>query len=143
MTQAKLTQSQLKEFRPIMLAKQDGICSLCGQPIEDDPVLDHCHKTGRVRATLHRHCNVIEGKITNWMRSYGKNTDIGDVLANLPDYWNADYSRNPYHPKHKTEAEKKIKKLSSLAKKAKKPETVIKHKQAIKELKKQVERYQF
>jgi len=31
MTEAKLTESQLKKFRAMLLAKQDGMCSLCDQ----------------------------------------------------------------------------------------------------------------
>lgn len=47
-----------------MLAKQDGCCALCGS---DTPkrgerfIVDHCHKTGNVRALLCHLCNVFVG----------------------------------------------------------------------------------
>lgn len=36
-------------------AKQGGLCAICGDPDPTD--LDHCHKTGRVRWLLCKHCN--------------------------------------------------------------------------------------
>lgn len=41
-----------------MLAKQRGVCALCGDPPKRKALaLDHCHRTGRVRAFLCHPCN--------------------------------------------------------------------------------------
>jgi hypothetical protein len=43
-----------------MFAKQDGCCAICGvsQSQQKHPLcVDHCHRTGKVRALLCRNCN--------------------------------------------------------------------------------------
>jgi len=40
-----------------MLARQGGVCALCGGTMER-PVVDHCHQTGRVRGILCHPCNI-------------------------------------------------------------------------------------
>lgn len=40
-----------------LMAKQNGVCALCGGPMER-PVVDHCHQTGRVRGILCHPCNI-------------------------------------------------------------------------------------
>lgn len=40
-----------------MLDEQDGCCAICGQPPER-PVVDHCHKTKKVRGILCHGCNI-------------------------------------------------------------------------------------
>ena len=52
-----ITTSEVAE----MLARQGGVCAICGQP-ETDPgrdslALDHCHATGLARGLLCRRCN--------------------------------------------------------------------------------------
>ncbi|PAJ75718.1 hypothetical protein CJF42_03550 [Pseudoalteromonas sp. NBT06-2] len=141
MITAKLTQPQIKPFVLKKLEEQNGICPVCQLPILKDPVGDHDYGTGHMRDPLHRHCNSLEGKIINWANTFGKSTDIKVVFENLLKYWAKDFSHNPYHYKHKTDIDIKIKKLKALAKSAKRPETIAKHEQAIKELKKQVARY--
>ena len=45
-----------------MVAEQGGVCDLCRLPIEPESgpntVVDHDHKTGRVRGILHKLCNL-------------------------------------------------------------------------------------
>ena len=45
-----------------LLAEQNGVCALCGFPPSPKKfgrlVVDHCHKTSRVRGLLCRKCNV-------------------------------------------------------------------------------------
>jgi hypothetical protein len=42
-----------------MLAAQHGRCAICHFKFSDEcgPRVDHCHRTGRVRALLCAHCN--------------------------------------------------------------------------------------
>lgn len=48
-----------------MLLNQGGVCAICGQPPKEGNHLhvDHCHKTGVVRALLCRGCNVAIGSM--------------------------------------------------------------------------------
>jgi hypothetical protein len=46
----------------LLLARCNGRCPICKSPFSDSildmkPVVDHCHKTGRVRGVLCRACN--------------------------------------------------------------------------------------
>jgi Autographiviridae endonuclease VII len=40
-----------------LLAKQDGVCAICGKPSEETLCVDHCHATGTIRGLLCRKCN--------------------------------------------------------------------------------------
>lgn len=53
----------LKEWQE-MFDLQGGHCASCGKhqaDLEKTLVVDHCHSTGRVRALLCNHCNIILG----------------------------------------------------------------------------------
>lgn len=141
--QQKLSQAQISRYRDELLEAQGGRCVLCGELINGDAVLDHDHKSGHVRGVLHRSCNGLEGKIANWIKSFGRNLDMSSLLSSLLEYQSRDHSSKPLHPLHKTEIDKSIKKLQRLSKSAKGAETKAKHKSAISELKKQVVRYEF
>jgi len=39
-----------------MLEKQEGKCPICRKALKR-PSIDHCHRTGKVRGVLCRHCN--------------------------------------------------------------------------------------
>lgn len=41
-----------------LLEKQKGLCALCGVKPTGKLVVDHCHKTGRIRGILCRKCNL-------------------------------------------------------------------------------------
>ena len=45
------------------LAKQHGLCALCGKPFQKDevPRVDHNHETGETRGLIHQHCNSLLG----------------------------------------------------------------------------------
>ena len=45
-----------------MLVAQQGRCGLCEDTMLD-PVVDHCHKSGKVRELLCRHCNIAIGAL--------------------------------------------------------------------------------
>lgn len=44
-----------------MLKAQNNNCALCGKPFLGKYVVDHCHKTGKVRGLLHQKCNTMLG----------------------------------------------------------------------------------
>jgi len=46
----------LNEYNHI-LARQNGVCAICGNPPTRHLDVDHCHKTGRVRGLLCNNCN--------------------------------------------------------------------------------------
>jgi hypothetical protein len=67
---------------------------------EKDAVCDHCHVTQHTRAALHRQVNAFEGLVFNaYKRCLEWVTDkpLSEILRNLADYVEADYSDNPYH----------------------------------------------
>ena len=63
----RLKYTEVKDYREQQLSEQKSCCALCGEMIIDDAVLDHDHKTGLIRAVLHRGCNAMLGKIENNM----------------------------------------------------------------------------
>jgi hypothetical protein len=93
-----------------MKKEQADICPLCGGPLGDDIVLDHDHKTGDVRAVLHRWCNAVLGKIENWSYRVGQGVESQDFLRNTLDYLRV-HRENPSnlkYPTYKTEDEKRL-----------------------------------
>jgi predicted amidophosphoribosyltransferase len=97
----KLKVSQIKAYRETAVRKQKGICPLCKEELRpEDAVLDHCHKTGKVRKALHRSCNAAEGRILHWAGVRSRGDDPVEFVGNLMKYWKADYSGNPLHHTH-------------------------------------------
>lgn len=97
----RLKQSEIKEYREKLIAKQKDICPVCKTELRpEDSALDHCHKTGHVRAALHRSCNGAEGRILQWAGARSRGDDPVEFLQNLIRYWKRDWSKNPIHPKH-------------------------------------------
>lgn len=122
----KIKQKDVKKLREDYLKRQKGICPLCQLPIaKDKAVLDHDHSSGHIRKVLHRHCNVLEGKLANWYRSYGapNSVDLHVLLSSIRDYHAADYTDQPLHYLHKTEKDKKIKGLKKRLRQAKRHTT--------------------
>lgn len=59
-----LPPNSVATVRKKLAAKQGYKCPICGSSLMvGKPALDHCHKTGHVRATLCQSCNVSEGKV--------------------------------------------------------------------------------
>lgn len=61
---------------------------------------DHDHSTQHCRGALNRNSNAFEGLVTNaytrclkWLT----NVPLPDILRNLADYLEVDYTNNPYH----------------------------------------------
>lgn len=133
----KLRQKDLPKYREELLDKQGGLCAVCQQPIEKDPVLDHDHETGHCRGVLHRECNAVEGKLINWLRRF--KIDQTRFLEGVLAYWDAEHNQNPIHPKHKTEVEKEILRLKRKVKQVKKLETKKKYQDLIRQLQRKAE----
>lgn len=104
----KLKNGDIRPYRSAQLKRQEGICLLCRKPIEEDPVLDHCHKSGECRGVLHRGCNALLGKIENAMLICKVDIELLPVyLSNVTGYI-LESRCGVLHPKHKTEDEKRV-----------------------------------
>ena len=44
-----------------LMKKQDNLCPICLEKLPINYVIDHCHKTGKVRGLLCRRCNTSLG----------------------------------------------------------------------------------
>ena len=110
----KLARSMMRAYAHKMLKEQDGLCPLCGKPIDlsikGEGVIDHDHDTGRIRGLLHRSCNAAEGKISNAAARWGAKSSSYDAiipyLENLVAYLRKPAS-NVIYAMHKTPDEKR------------------------------------
>lgn len=106
----RLTNSRIAEVRNNQIVQQQGKCALCGLPgVIKDPVLDHCHKTGAVRGTLHRSCNALLGKVENNVARFGVK-DLAAFLHGTARYLQIHRTNitGMIHPTHKTDDEKRL-----------------------------------
>jgi hypothetical protein len=102
----KLKYKDIKTQREQQLAAQNHACALCGEPIIDDAVLDHDHKTGLIRRVLHRGCNSLLGKIENAMPRSRMTLDKLEVFAGrLIEYIKTQHTAC-LHPTYKTKEER-------------------------------------
>lgn len=136
----KLKYKDIKPFREERLMLQNNLCCLCKQYIKpEDAALDHDHVSGKVRGVLHKDCNILLGKIENFIFRQGKRLSllntIGLFMGNVVKYMYCKYEHMPLHPKHLTDKDKLLKKYRRLKKNSKKQETKDKYSQLIKELK--------
>ena len=140
----KIKQSDVAALRKSLLRAQFNRCALCDGLLDaSEAALDHDHSTGRVRGVIHRDCNILLGKIENFVGRYGKKMEKDDQYGLPRLYWflkyaysyrAKDYSRNPLHYRHKTEEDKLLAKYRRLVKRSKKVETKEKYKALIKEI---------
>lgn len=73
----QLKPKDVKQTREALHKSQGFSCALCGKPLlPNEAVLDHDHKSGAIRASIHRACNSALGAIERSYR-YG----IKDILA--------------------------------------------------------------
>lgn len=112
----QLTPTQAKKYKAHLIIEQNGLCKLCGRPLDTDMSkihLDHCHDTGHVRGALHSHCNRTEGKLKSVYRRMGGDPEIYfEWLRGLSVYLALDSSDNPLHPQHIVDQVKKFKALN-------------------------------
>lgn len=79
---------------------QNGIDPITKEPFKETVAQDHCHITQHCRAALNRNSNAFEGLVTNaYTRCLKWLTDVPlpELLRNLAEYLEVDYSNNPYH----------------------------------------------
>ena len=114
----RLKPLEVKAYRQKLLKEQKGICPLCETEVQaGQDTLDHCHVSGHVRRVLCRNCNQIEGRVLNWIKKAYCTPEV--FLTSLASYWQDDYSRNAFHPNHRSDIEKQITKLRRRMKKLK------------------------
>ena len=91
----QLKTSELSELREQLIVEQNGICPICGKPI-NKPVVDHQHKkrikgTGQVRGVICSSCNVFLAKSENNCTRYNISLEeLPNVLRNIADYLEAE-----------------------------------------------------
>ena len=107
MVMRKLKAKEIADYRAQQLAEQKCKCALCNEPIEPGKaVLDHDHKTGQIRAVLHRGCNALLGHIeNNAARNFITQSRLRAICENLIAY--QDNLQEVLHPTHRTPEEKK------------------------------------
>lgn len=95
------TSTDVKRVRDQLVKDQKGIDPILNEPFTETVCTDHDHSTMHVRAALNRNTNAFEGKVFNaYTRCLKWLTDVPlpDILRNLADYYEQDYSVNPLHP---------------------------------------------
>ncbi len=104
----KVKTQDIKALRLQIHQEQQGLCAICHDPVDlTEAVLDHCHKTGYIRAVLHRGCNAFIGHLeNNQARNRITAKRLQAILANFQFYVNT--HRLLVHPTHKTPEEKKL-----------------------------------
>jgi DNA-binding sugar fermentation-stimulating protein len=103
----KLKPKDIKPLREKILLEQSGCCAICHEAVmPDEAVLDHCHKTGYIRAVLHRGCNAYIGHMENNLaRNKITPARLQAIMINFLIYINS--HRLYVHPSHLTADEKK------------------------------------
>lgn len=93
-------------LRKQYLDEQLGLCALCREPIADgEAVLDHHHKSGYLRAVLHRGCNAYIGALeNNQARNKITPNRLHNILANFETY--VQTQKPVLHPTHRTPEER-------------------------------------
>ncbi len=114
------TVKDVKEVREKLLKEQQGLDAITGLEIPTGKaVLDHCHKTGFVRAVLHRQSNAVLGKIENlWTRylSYWYTGSLSTFLRQCADYIDKKHPEDYMHPAWKKKVLTEFNKLTASAK---------------------------
>lgn len=101
MPKSLYTAKEIKEFKEQQIKEQKGIDPILQEPFPSGTIcMDHSHTTQHCRGALHLQTNAFEGKVINaYIRCLKWLTDkpLPDILRNLAEYLEQDYSSNPYH----------------------------------------------
>jgi len=110
----KIKQSELAKVRQELLVKQNGQCMFCGGNLTGiasrNIVVDHNHDTGIIRGVAHRGCNGAEGKVLNYLKTWGKcksKVEVVRMMKRLLAFWEKEPKTEYIYPTHKTALEKK------------------------------------
>lgn len=106
----KLKTTEVATVRASLLERQQFRCAICQLPCRPpQDVLDHSHSTGLVRATLHRGCNSLLGKVENNYKRYGV-SNLAAFLHGLPAYLQRHTTDQTglLHPTHKSDEERRV-----------------------------------
>lgn len=90
------------DIKPWRIDNKPDICPLLGIPLsQEDAVVDHDHKTGKVRGVVHRQGNALMGKVENYYLRFMAKLDVGDlrqVLIRIVEWMETNYDHMPLHP---------------------------------------------
>lgn len=102
----RIKHSEIAEYRSKILTEQGHQCALCNHTVAPgEAVLDHDHRSGYIRGTLHRGCNALLGKIENSLRINKISPErLSNILKNTEFYINSHTLL--VHPLHRTPEEK-------------------------------------
>jgi hypothetical protein len=110
MEPVKIKTKEVSQTRSDLLTEQGSRCALCKMPCSSQQaVLDHDHKTGKIRGVLHRTCNGLLGKIENFCQRFGI-PNLSAFLHGADAYLqkHATDQTGLVHPTFKTAEEKRI-----------------------------------
>lgn len=104
----RIKPKDIKPLREQILQEQQGLCAICHDILDpSEAVLDHDHKSGYIRAVLHRGCNAYIGHLeNNQARNRITPQRLEQILANYIYYVNT--HRAILHPTHLTPEERKL-----------------------------------
>lgn len=87
---------KLSDYRVKNSPKACPLLKLEGEKFS--PVVDHDHKSGRIRGVISLEVNALIGKIENFYgsRCVNSNIPLPDVLRTIADYLESE--QGPYHP---------------------------------------------
>lgn len=104
----KLKTTEVATTRSSLLVAQGNLCAICKLKCKN-PVLDHDHSTGLIRAALCAGCNSLLGKLENNHRRYGVQS-LPAFCHGVPSYLQRHETDQTglLHPTHKTADEKRV-----------------------------------
>lgn len=104
----RIKPKDIKALREQILQEQMNCCAICRELIDPaEAVLDHDHKTGYIRAVLHRGCNAYIGHMENNLaRNRITPLRLEAILTNFNYYINT--HRLYIHPSYRTPEERKL-----------------------------------